>query len=342
MSDDDSKNTMHDEAQESERQGAQSQTSPTPSDTGPKSVSPGELLREARTAKNMSVEELTGHTMLSRATVQALEDNNFGHMSQPVFVRGYYRKCAKVLDISEDEIMQAYAAWTGVQEPKPVPPSHVNVVPEDVTPDGRRGLTLLVLVIVVGAIAAWLLLPELNNTANEGKTATLASEVTDGEMSSDNSSINTSSSQDIQIDSNDNAVSAAGESAESPTESQASSNTFDQSAEPATGETLTSVQISDDGTQSAASAADTAALPDGVYLKFNERSWVDIRNGSGKRVLGGIVQADTEHTYPGNEGPYDVRLGYAPGIELFVNREAFDLDEKTGSDNTARFILEIP
>lgn len=336
---------MSDDSKESTHEGSQNvlrQESADVNKESPTQVSPGELLREARTDKNMSVEELTGHTMLSRATVQALEENNFGHMSQPVFVRGYYRKCAKVLDISEDEIMQAYAAWTGVQEPKPVPPSHVNVVPEDVTPDSRRGLALLILVVVVGAIAAWLLLPGLNNNAtNEGETTTLASDATDSGIGNDS---NGNSSQDTQIDSNESTASVYGESAESSTDTRvtAPSNTFDQSAEPAVDETPTSVLTSSDDTQAAAPTADTAALPDGVYLKFNERSWVDIRNGNGKRVLGGIVQADTEHTYPGDEGPYDVRLGYAPGIDLFVNRQPFDLDEKTGSDNTARFVLEIP
>ncbi len=292
----------------------------------PKRTSPGEMLREARTARDMSLEGLSGHTMLSRATLQALEDNDFGRMSQPVFVRGYYRKCAKVLDIPEDEIMQAYVAWTGVEGPKAASPRQVDVVPQDVTPGGRTfGLILLILVGAGFLVAAWVLLPGLLSSSTVTQPAA-------------------SRGSDIAIN-NPDQTQPETDSAPTPEPAPVQSAPAAQAASPPTDTTEPAPenqQATATPDEDISAVPGPADVPQGLYLKFNQRSWVDIRNASGQRLLGGIVQADTEHTYPADGAPYDVRLGYAPGIDLFVNGQAFNLGEKTGVDNTARFILEIP
>src|SRR5690625_4149762 len=66
---------------------------------------PGEMLREARISHDYSVADLCAQTMLSKRTIEALEDNSFEALSQPVFARGYYRKCAKVLGMDADALM---------------------------------------------------------------------------------------------------------------------------------------------------------------------------------------------------------------------------------------------
>ncbi|AWN17730.1 RodZ domain-containing protein [Salinisphaera sp. LB1] len=124
-------------------------------------LTPGEILREGRLAHDYTVEDLCAQTRLSRHTIDALEENDFQALSQPVFARGYYRQCAKVLDLNVDRLMAAYTALVGEEAPKPRIDDRsvgAGIIPQDVTPGGGfrfRGLLILVLIVaaVVAAIA---------------------------------------------------------------------------------------------------------------------------------------------------------------------------------------------
>lgn len=122
--------------------------------------SPGEMLREARLAHDMSVADLCGLTMLSRRAVEALEDNRFDELPQPVFVRGYYRKCAKLLELDSERLLNAYASSGGARVGVTPAPAggRIRVVPADVTPTRRRsfGFVLLILILIVAGLAGYL------------------------------------------------------------------------------------------------------------------------------------------------------------------------------------------
>src|SRR5699024_1314901 len=106
------------------------------------------------------VQDLCGLTMLSRHAVEALEDNRYEELPQPVFVRGYYRKCAKTLDIDADRLLRAYAASGGASAVATSAPAggRIRVVPADVTPTRRRsfGFVLLILILIVAGLAGYL------------------------------------------------------------------------------------------------------------------------------------------------------------------------------------------
>jgi len=297
--------------------------------------SPGQILRDAREAKGMSVEELTGHTMLSRSTVQALENDDYATLSQPVFVRGYYRKCAKVLDVSENEIMAAYSARTGVEGPKPASPAQVDVVPHDVTPGNRRAVGFILLMVAAVALAA--LLWSFNNEDT----------LDGGDVSVENSAA-VAGSEDSTAGGFDDEFQSPDLSAPNPDASVAASDTTQPSVndpaapgggDPAPGAAPSSAPAAEQAEAEAGAAAEQATP--GLRMRFIQRSWVDIKNAAGKRVLGGIVPADTDRTFPADEGPYSVGLGYTPGVEVYVNGELLDLTSQTNSDNTARFSVDL-
>ncbi|MHA7833484.1 MAG: helix-turn-helix domain-containing protein, partial [Algiphilus sp.] len=78
-----------------------------PPQTGPV-ASPGEMLREAREAQGRSTQDLAEAAKLPQATVVALEADDFELLKEPVYVRGYYRKCALMLEADVDAIVAAY------------------------------------------------------------------------------------------------------------------------------------------------------------------------------------------------------------------------------------------
>lgn len=184
--------TRHTDAGDS--RGRNDNKAPEPSAEKPDNQSPGEMLRQARLAAGYSVAEVCAQTMLATHTVEALEDDRFNELSQPVFVRGYYRKCAKILDVDIDQILRAYAVSGGSR----VAVTHdslgtpIQVVPADVTPAKRRpfGFILLILIAIVVAVAGYLYWSQsIRNVISDSATTgiSLMTEFQSSETGSDSS-----------------------------------------------------------------------------------------------------------------------------------------------------------
>jgi len=92
---------------------------PAPAEPAPQVAppSPGALLRQARERAGLGAEDLAGQLKLAKGTLEALERDDFAALSEPVYIRGYYRKIAKVLPVAEAELINAYNART---KPAPV------------------------------------------------------------------------------------------------------------------------------------------------------------------------------------------------------------------------------
>lgn len=71
---------------------------------------PAELLRAAREKSGRSIDEVAHDLHLDRDVILALEAGDFESLGAPVFVRGYLRSYAKLLDLSEDSIVGAFKA----------------------------------------------------------------------------------------------------------------------------------------------------------------------------------------------------------------------------------------
>jgi cytoskeleton protein RodZ len=126
---------------------------PSASDTIP--VSPGNTIREARQRAGVSAADLAAQIRLSRATLEALEADDFDTLAEAVYVRGYYRKCAKVLGLSGDLLIAAYEARARPREP--VAPQRVPLAGGTVHTRRGRGpmlvaAALLLLLVIAAAV----------------------------------------------------------------------------------------------------------------------------------------------------------------------------------------------
>ncbi|MDC0718924.1 helix-turn-helix domain-containing protein [Nannocystis bainbridge] len=66
--------------------------------------SPGRYIREARQRRGISVEQLALETKIPRPSLEALEDDRFSALPGPVFVRGFFRCCARSLSLDSDTV----------------------------------------------------------------------------------------------------------------------------------------------------------------------------------------------------------------------------------------------
>lgn len=256
--------------------------------------SPGRMLKAGREKKGLSIEELAAETLLSVGTLTALEADDFERLSQAVFVRGYYRKCAKVLGLSEEELLSAYVAHAGAEKPLPATPEQLSVIPQDVTPHSWRGLGLIlaVLVVLIALLGVWWLMPGSNEDYAAGDDL-----VADAE-----------SVTPVVSEGADEGV------MESPAPAE-------EIAEPPP----VAEEVVEPGAR--------------LSLRFNERSWVEVRDASGTRLFEGIPRAGSERVLDG-QPPYEILLGNAPGVEIRLDGEPVVFDHRIRGDNTARLKLD--
>ncbi|MDP1658073.1 MAG: DUF4115 domain-containing protein [Methylotenera sp.] len=82
-----------------------------PSETGKTSFSPlGEVLASARNVKNLTVKDVSNNLRLSIKQIEALENNDFGGLSQPMITRGFIRNYARLLELDAEPLLASYRA----------------------------------------------------------------------------------------------------------------------------------------------------------------------------------------------------------------------------------------
>ena len=92
---------------------------------------------------------------------------------------------------------------------------------------------------------------------------------------------------------------------------------------------------------SAATATATAAQGDGaVQIRFVADSWYEVRDRSGRVILGGTAKAGDAVSGSGAGGPYKVILGNVKGVESVAHNGA-PVDFKSANrNNVARLTLQ--
>lgn len=74
--------------------------------------SPGDVLREAREKRGWSVRQVANDLHLTMHYVSALECDEFDKLPGDVFVRGYMRSYALLLELEPEEVLQRYRAFS--------------------------------------------------------------------------------------------------------------------------------------------------------------------------------------------------------------------------------------
>jgi curved DNA-binding protein CbpA len=70
----------------------------------------GSFIRHVREAQNVSIEEMSNITKVSKTYLLAIEEENFKKLPAPVFVRGFLTQIARILRIPQDKLLNSYLA----------------------------------------------------------------------------------------------------------------------------------------------------------------------------------------------------------------------------------------
>lgn len=94
----------------------------------------GQILREARENKGLSLQDIQAKTRINTRFLEALESGQYGALPTPVHVRGFLKNYARALGLDPRPLLDRYEAGQG--QAVPVPPQRaVEITPDNPLPD---------------------------------------------------------------------------------------------------------------------------------------------------------------------------------------------------------------
>ncbi|MCE5984035.1 RodZ family helix-turn-helix domain-containing protein [Pseudomonas wadenswilerensis] len=327
---------------------------------------PGEILRQARESRDWSQVEVARKLNLTVSSLNNLEAGAFDKLPGHTFARGYIRAYAKLLDMDQAALVQAFDQCTGTHAQgsdvhalgrieEPVRLSH-NIL---------RIVSLVLLVVVIGGGFFWW----QDQTSLRGKDlANMALEHVEVESADGTTQIH-------PLDEPEDQAVTAGQQPESTTLNleQAPAPTEQVAAAPAEQAPLSPVAAPVAPAAPAVSTAVTpvapaapvvpapapaapvvnsavAAVPTApavaapapagsgqLHMQFNADCWTSVTDGNGKLLFSAIKRKGDSLDLTGKP-PFSVRLGFARGVQVSYNGQPVDVAPFT-SGETARLKL---
>ncbi|MCG8709431.1 cytoskeleton protein RodZ [Brenneria sp. 4F2] len=316
------------------------------------STIPGARLRQARERLGLTQQIVAERLCLKLSIVREIEDGNVPANLAPTFLRGYIRSYAKLVHVSESELLPMLD--------KHVVPKASNVAPMQSFSLGKSRkkrdgwlmtFTWLVVIIVLGLTGAWwwqnhqAQQQEINSMVNhaasmqtpaEGQEVPLMDNTEPQDPTlSDNAPTAPAPSAPLDVPMNTEHSSATPTQPEplaaaAPTSPSASAPTS------STGNAGQSVMAPAAG-DAAASHAPVAASQ-ALVMNFNADCWLEVTDASGKKLFSGMQRNGGSLSLSG-QAPYSLKIGAPSAVHIQYQGKPVDLSRFVRSNQVARLTL---
>lgn len=323
------------------------------------------MLRTARESLEVTLREVADALNLPNRVIEAMETDDYTNLPAAVFIRGYLRSYARLLDLDEDAVIALYPH--GADETVTTEVVVVNPAAEWVRqhPVWVLGSAAGVLVIVIVVLTVWL--SANGDTASSGMSgdtpvAAIAGEVHEADAHEADAqeatapsaagstprqvadarlrdtpavierSLTSADTRGAGVDVADDVVDA-GAHDDSATPVNATSRPATQASvtRPAARQ-QTGVPLTGERDRRI-----TAFGDDVLEFQFTEECWVEVKSNTGRSLYSDLNRPGQTLRLTG-EGPFRILLGYAPGVRLAFNDEAVALRPHT-RNNVANLVL---
>lgn len=296
----------------------------------------GALLRQAREARGLKVEEIAQTLKLGIRQVEAIEADRWETLPGATIVRGFVRNYARLVQIDAAPLMaQLDSVLAKPADTLAVPETRPENVTTSTISGNRRDRTVVFagLGLVGLAIAAYLLMPNdlsalRDNTQSmldslSRKEAPKPAETTDAVAAPAATATPAPAAGEPVFPPGATPQQIMNPQAVTPAEAAPAASTVQP---PVTAAAATSV-----------TAAPVAGAPQMRFV-FDKESWLEVRDRDNKVVFSQKLGGGAEQMVSGN-GPLSLVIGYAPGVRVFWRGQAVDLAPHTKGD-VARLVLE--
>lgn len=288
-------------------------------DPKPQATTVGEVLREARVAQDLSLEQLAAELRIEPQQLAALEENRFERIGVPVFVKGYIRQYGLRLGLNQADLLAIYYEQGKLADIDIRPSRTIRLRDEQQT--AGWVVAFILLAAVVGGLVYWW----LNGASgfSPGITPPPAEAPAPQPTLSSQSS---SALAGTQLDDASPVAAAVPVMAVVP---QAGGEQPTAPPEGATPE-------ADTGATPQAAGSELAAE---LEVTFEQESWAEITDVRGTRLLFDLGTAGRQSVLRG-EPPFTVVLGNADGVRLKLNGRPYDIPRIGRQGNRASFTLD--
>jgi len=273
-------------------------------DSRNKKQSPGSVLRDARNAKDFSVQHIASKLRLACDVVEALENDELDKLPAPIFVRGYIRSYAAITGAPGEQIVVSYNEIIGEQSEVSLSMVRLGDAADETNEKWRRFLPAVIIVmIVLLVVIVWLSMdskPVLDADTDGTAKVEMKAQVP---QAKDNGSLAL------------------------PLEQKKSENTEDSKPAKVLNETKESEVAAVSAQVKEAIKQEQEVLKpalDKLVFEFSEKSWSDVSDVNGKRLIFRMVKANEKITVTG-KAPFKITLGNAQGVTLTRNEVIVNL-----------------
>ncbi|WP_158774751.1 RodZ domain-containing protein [Cobetia sp. L2A1] len=294
---------------------------------------PGKLLKAEREHQGLSRDEVATQLNLRPSLIDDLERDHYDQIPIIAYRRGYLRAYARLLCMDEKAIVSQYNVHFGTAEVE----RHVPAMNPSVRPPGKLGkylfrlVSLLVIAGLIGLSYVWWQSGDYGRTTPAEQSDSVAA---DGIDDSSDPVVNADGSIELSLAQSapDDASSAALEAdvPQASTAADAGEGTASQEAN-APSDDLSEAPAGESASESDTALTETAAPaadPRKLELTFNNDSWTDIRDATGKKLLIGTNPAGSSTTLEG-QPPFKLTIGKSAGVILEYMNKPVDLKSAT-------------
>jgi cytoskeleton protein RodZ len=262
----------------------------------------GARLRAAREQRALTLLQAAEKLHVDARTLEALESEDFAALGADVYVRGHLRRYAEALGESPAELQALYADSTHAVRPD------LTRIPRGEAANRPARLLLPALLLVVGFAVAGLLWWVLNLSGEKV--------------------------QPVPISSPASAAHTAGGIADGAAAVMPADNTA------STAVTLAAAGSTVSANPAGSSVATAAGGLGPLNLRFSGACWVEVSDGGGRRLLGGLIEAGSTRSVSGT-APLRVVLGNAAAVELRLNGQPLSVAGLVRHDGSAHLLIDV-
>ncbi len=293
---------------------------------------PGQRLRAVREAKNLSLQDISKSLRYSAKQIDALENNQFDALPDPMMTRGFIRSYAKYLEIEAEPLIKSYRQLLGEDEENVIA-LQSSMHPVSLTKPTVPWLKyVLASIVVLLFVLAWLMYVDYMPKQGAVESSSLPAEAGDAvvELPAVTEPLPEVALPIAERNDTDLAVEPQ---PSVPTES---------AANPTAALALNPV------TKTAPAPANVAAAPleapteiklsNSLVMKFTADSWVRLTDKNAKVIYEKMLHSGDVETIQVSP-PISILIGNAAATTMVFNGKQIDLSGNT-KNNVARIALE--